>query len=274
MADLTNAEKRKVERVLGMGTGYVLDFSHRTFSEFVEDYVHRDIFDELYAHESGSKANRLRRFFVVESNHVVGTLLRALLAFGRETNSLRETPALADECDSIATRLLQTTPVPDLDALNAATDDRDFEAVARQIREIIEKNKPEDGLDRLHTFTIKYVRGLCEAHGITVTREKPLHSLFGEYVKKLKDEGHLQSTMTERILRTNISNLDAFNDVRNNQSLAHDNKILNYDESLLIFNHVAAVVRFLKSLEYRIQATAKQNAAAVAADDFSDDIPF
>jgi len=118
------------------------------------------------------------------------------------------------------------------------------------------------------------VRGLCETHGIAVTREKPLHSLFGEYVKKLRDEGHLQSTMTERILRSSISTLDAFNDVRNNQSLAHDNKILNYDESLLIFNHVASAVRFLKSLEYRIQAAAKQQAAAAAADDFSDDIPF
>jgi hypothetical protein len=173
---------------------------------------------------------------------------------------------------AIVTRLLSTAPVPDLDALAATTDDRDFEAVARQIREIIEKNQPEDGLDRLHTFTIKFVRGLCEAHGITVTREKPLHSLFGEYVKKLKEEGHLQSTMTERILRTSISNLDAFNDVRNNQSLAHDNKILNYDESLLIFNHVASAVRFLKSLEYRIQAATKQQAAAAA--DFTADIPF
>ena len=60
--------------------------------------------------------------------------------------------------------------------------------------------------------------------------------------------------------------------MRNNQSLAHDNKILNYDESLLIFNHVASAVRFLKSLEYRIQAAVKQQAAAAV--DFTDDIPF
>jgi hypothetical protein len=272
MADLTNAEKRKLERMFGMSSGYVLDFSNRTFAEFIEDHVHRNIYDELYAYGSGSKANRFRRFWEVESNHVVGTLLRELIAHGRESNAFSKDGTIPEDCDRIVTRLLSTAPVPDLDALAATTDDRDFEAVARQIREIIEKNQPEDGLDRLHTFTIKFVRGLCEAHGITVTREKPLHSLFGEYVKKLKEEGHLQSTMTVRILRTSISNLDAFNDVRNNQSLAHDNKILNYDESLLIFNHVASAVRFLKSLEYRIQAATKQQAAAAA--DFTADIPF
>src|ERR1051325_8418637 len=62
-----------------------------------------------------------------------------------------------------------------------------------------------------------------------------LHSLFGEYVKRLKEHGHLESEMTARILKSSISTLEAFNDVRNNQSLAHDNPILNYDEALLIF---------------------------------------
>ena len=55
--------------------------------------------------------------------------------------------------------------------------------------------------------------------------------------------------MTERILKSSISILEAFNDVRNNMSLAHDNSILNYEESLLIFNHVSASIRFINKLE-------------------------
>jgi hypothetical protein len=54
---------------------------------------------------------------------------------------------------------------------------------------------------------------------------------------------------TDRILKSSISVLEAFNDVRNEQSLAQDNPVLNYDESLLIFNHVANSIRFLKNLE-------------------------
>jgi hypothetical protein len=55
--------------------------------------------------------------------------------------------------------------------------------------------------------------------------------------------------MTERILKSSISVMEAFNDVRNVQSLAHDNPILNYDESLLVFNHVSSSIRFITSLE-------------------------
>ncbi len=53
--------------------------------------------------------------------------------------------------------------------------------------------------------------------------------------------------------RSSGSPLEAFNDVRNNQSLAHDNPILYYDEApLLIFNHVASSIRFLRSLQGRL----------------------
>ena len=62
MADLTNAEKRKLERVFGMSSGYVLDFSNRTFSEFIEDHVHRNIYDELYAYGIGLESESFQAF--------------------------------------------------------------------------------------------------------------------------------------------------------------------------------------------------------------------
>lgn len=40
-------------------------------------------------------------------------------------------------------RLVQVGPVPELDALAAMTDERDFEAVAKAVREAIERNEPE-----------------------------------------------------------------------------------------------------------------------------------
>ena len=114
------------------------------------------------------------------------------------------------------------------------------------------------------------MRVLCEERGITVTREKALHSLFGEYVKRLRDDGQLESEMTARILKSSISVLEAFNDVRNTRSLAHDNPVLAYEEALLIFNHVASSVRFIRALEHRIKkAKPPQEAAS-----FEDDIPF
>lgn len=79
--------------------------------------------------------------------------------------------------------------------------------------------------------------------------------------------------MAERILKSSISVLEAFNDVRNNKSLAHDNPILNYEESLLI-NHVAASIRFIKALETKIKTNAKAAKQHASRLPWADDIPF
>jgi Abortive infection C-terminus len=270
MSDLTAGERRKLEKLFQMGSGYVLDFSNRTFAEFIDEKTGRDIYEPRYDYGSGSKANRLRGFWAAEGNHTVGKLLGNLIDYGQESNAFENGGILPENCRQIVARLLQTSPVQDLDALSATVDERDFDTVAKQVREVIEKNQPEAGLDRLHTFVIKFVRTLCEKHGIAIARDKPLHSLFGEYVRRLRDDGHLESEMTTRILKSSISVLEAFSDVRNNQSLAHDNPILNYDESLLIFNHVASSVRFIRSLEMQI----KMATAIEVPVSLDDDIPF
>jgi hypothetical protein len=125
----------------------------------------------------------------------------------------------------------------------------------------------------LHTFVIKYVRTLCNERGLVVTREKPLHSLFGEYVKSVQASGLIESEMTLRILKSSISTLEAFNDVRNNRSLAHDNPILNYDEALLIFNHITSSVRFLSSLQRKLQTQQRKQEQA-SMEILDDDVPF
>jgi len=254
MAEITAFERRKLEKVLGMGDGYVLDFSDRTYAEFFLDF-RVDIDAPEFRVGGGSKAKRMRTFWEIAPNHTVGKVLDGLVSYGLQIDRLGDSnPALVDDCIKIAQRLLSDQPVADVEALTAIADERDFEVVAQHVREAIEKNQPEGALDRLHTFVNKFIRVTCEPHGITIGRDKPLHSVFGEYVKALRASGHLESAMTERILRSSISVLEAFNDVRNNKSLAHDNPILNYDESLLIFNHVASSIRFIKSLEAKIKA--------------------
>jgi len=255
MADLTGVDKRRLERLLGMGSGYVLDFSDRTFSEFFWDYLRIDIDNVKYKANGTSKANRLRTFCAVESEFVVAKAIDELISYGDAESALGgATYEQIEECRQIAQRLRQGVPVAELDYLTATTDEKDFEAVANHLRDLIEKNELEAALDRLHTFVIKYIRTLCEQRGIVVSRDKALHSIFGELVKKMREAGQLEASMTERILKSSISVLEAFNDVRNNQSLAHDNPMLNYEEALLIFNHVAASVRFIKSLEQQAVA--------------------
>lgn len=252
MSDLNSRERRKLEELLGMGSGYVLNFSDRTYFEFFDEFVGKDIDGECYRGRGNSKANRLRSFWEIEPNHTVAKALSELLTHAREEGHTLNRH-LVDECQSIITRLSLDKPVADIDAISGDGEDRNFDLVAQAVRESIDKNQPEIGLDRLHLFVVKFVRSICETHGLPHDRGIPLNGLFGGYVKFLTKNGHLTSDMTERILKSSIANLGAFDYVRNNHTLAHDNAILSYDESLLIFNHIASAVRFIKALEDRIR---------------------
>ena len=271
MADLTNLEKRSLEKLLNMGGGYVLNFSNRTFDEFVFDSTTRNIYDGLYDSGSGSKANRLRAFWTSEPNHIVGKLLADLVAYVQEINAEPPGSSLLESCRRTAERLQAEGPVPEIETLASVSTERDFATLARSVKEAITANQPEAGLDRLHTFVTKYLRGLCSRHDAMAGRDEPLHSLIGKYVKALKAAGHITSEMTERILKSSIGTLEAFNHVRNNHSLAHDNPTLNYDESVLILNHVTACVRFIESVERRIAPSPIVPSPEEVPDD---DIPF
>lgn len=255
MADLSFIEKRTIEKFLEMESGYVLDFSNRTIQEFLIDSMGINIYDDKYDYSSGSKANRVRGFLRVESNYNAGVLIEKLCEYwisqihagDRDYDQSDENRY--KECLKIAHRLKSDGPVENIDSLKPNSDDQDFSKLSKSIRDSIEKNEPEAALDRLHTFVVKYVRELCSKHEIEFEQNHPLHSLFGAYVKHLIGKELIESEMTERILKSSISILEAFNDVRNNKSFAHDNTILNYNESILIFNDVSNVIKFIESIE-------------------------
>jgi hypothetical protein len=106
MSNLTNLEKRKFEQLLGMDTGYVLNFTNRSFAEFIRDSTGRDIYDSRYDYGSGSKANRLRAFWQREDNGVVGKLMSEMLDYADAKGAQQEV------CRLIVARLLQDGPVP------------------------------------------------------------------------------------------------------------------------------------------------------------------
>jgi len=99
MSSLTAIEKRALEKLLGMNSGYVLDFSNRTFQKFVLEVTDLDI-DREEIGGTGSKAARLRFFWKTQPDHIVGKLLGALVEYV-ETESLSKDQSLA-----IAKRLL------------------------------------------------------------------------------------------------------------------------------------------------------------------------
>ncbi|MEG4207259.1 abortive infection family protein [Microcoleus sp. Pol7_A1] len=255
MSDLSSIEKVKLGKIFEMEGGYVLDFSNITFQEFIIENTNIDISDGKYDYASGSKANRLKAFWAQEANYIVGKLISALLEYWQTKRLInhieisQSEQALFDDCSTIPERLKQDSIVENIDAIQPYSNDKEFSVLAKSIRENIQNNEPEVALDRLHTYMVKYTKKLCDKHGISYDKNKPLHSLFGEYVNYLRQNRFIESQMTEKILKHSTKILDDFNHVRNHQSLAHDNPILNYHESVLIFNNVSSAIKFIEAIE-------------------------
>jgi hypothetical protein len=81
VATLTTTEKQILEKLFQMGSGYVLNFSDRTFGEFFRDDLQIDIFDPKYNYASGSKANRMRGFWQSSDDALIGKSIQQLLNY-------------------------------------------------------------------------------------------------------------------------------------------------------------------------------------------------
>ncbi|MHB2027148.1 MAG: abortive infection family protein [Elusimicrobiota bacterium] len=113
MNSLSITDRYNLEKFLGMSSGYVLNFSNRTFGEFVSEQVAVDIDSGRYGIMGSSKANKLRSFWKLESDHTVGKLLLALINYGvfLNTQQTLEDKALENRCRQIAARLITNAPI-------------------------------------------------------------------------------------------------------------------------------------------------------------------
>lgn len=96
VADIDNTTKLKLESILGMGGGYVLDFSDAIFADFVKTSVGFDPYEKYPS--DFSKAKRLRQIWQEESDANVAKLNSDLLERWRVSKFLAgETPTAAED---------------------------------------------------------------------------------------------------------------------------------------------------------------------------------
>lgn len=83
MSTLRMLERDCIEALFGMGSGYVMVFSNRTFAEFFRESARVDIYSDKYAGQGDWKAKRLRAFIEVEMDAAVGKVLADLFEYWR-----------------------------------------------------------------------------------------------------------------------------------------------------------------------------------------------
>lgn len=122
-----------------------------------------------------------------------------------------------------------------------------------EILRLVEEGKPVLALDRLHTFTTTFLRKICERNNISVTTKSgkylPIHSLLGQLCTRYDETNAFESDFTLISLRMSISLLEKFNEIRNNQSYAHSNIVLNKNEAKLVLEIVSSIMNFLDTIQ-------------------------
>ena len=256
MADISFIQKPRIERVLEMQSGYVLDFSNNSFRDFVAESSGLDIYSERYENHSGSKANRLRKFFQVESNYVVGKLLLDLLSYRENlpnySNPWKEKVSQGDVdfVRELANALIQEHGYVEVADIPVENFHDSFRLLRNSVDLSIKNDDPISGIDRLHTFLIEYTRMKLNKFGIDYNEHKSLNAVFGKVVNFYQENNFMQTPMSIRLLRTSISNIEAFNRVRNDHSLAHgNNNIINKNEAKLIYNSIISLINYIESFD-------------------------
>lgn len=142
-----------IDDVLQMGSGYVLNFSDKTFATFFRETFGIDIDDQVYKTQGTSKAKRLRTFLQSTSPPLVGKVLDHLLE-----HRLRNVDAIINEATlaryrALAAELGGTGTAPKNAAANDTTlspSDALLDARMGRLRTAVEQVEREDARKRDH----------------------------------------------------------------------------------------------------------------------------
>jgi hypothetical protein len=216
MSCLTTRDKQVLEAFLGMGSGYVLDFSDRTFAAFVHETVGIEIHADKYTVNGTSKANKLRAVWGVESDFLVGRLLNALADYAEESanETIEEDKKKTEFCRGIASRLLSGGP--SLDDLKQKAQTLNANHLAEQIRRM------QDSVEADPSLAIGTAKELIETCCKTILAERgqkisgtpDISTLTKATFKQLNlvPEGIPNSARGAEVIRRILSNLSTVGD--------------------------------------------------------------
>lgn len=254
---IPRASREALEKCLGMESGYVLDFSDRTFADFFYETVNIDVqVSNLFDGRGTSKAKRLRAFIENSRPGLVAKVLRELWEYrvaGKDGSKEQDEDQLRERYFAVVALFEGEDTSIDTSAFEAFEPNETLEELVAAIRRDLDAKRPQAAMDRLHTYCMKRFASLIRKHGGEESgKNDPLHSRVGKYVKLLRKQRTF-TPMSDRIIRSSINVFEALNPIRNDQSFAHDNPdLIEMEEARFIFDSVTAILRYVKAIDTRL----------------------
>jgi restriction endonuclease len=180
MVNIRSVDMQHIDDIFDMGSGYVLNFSDRTFAQFFAEELNIDIDDSIHQKSGTSKAKRLRTFLQTADKAIV---VRALNALWEYREAVRERFGNAEKLQNPHGRLLAIINRLQSEAPASASNDRpatpafDRQAIARLRDDLI-------GLSRLdpHPRGYAFEKFLCEAFTLFGLEPRDPFRLRGEQI--------------------------------------------------------------------------------------------
>jgi len=256
MSKLEFVEKNRLETLFGMKGGYVLDFSDRSFAEFFVDF-NIDIHDDKYCEQGTSKAKKLREFWKIENDYLVGKVVQSLIHIAEDSSPVesKEESELIEDCKKIATRLLSGQV--DLDSLKQTATRYDAKHLAMQIKRAGDSVQ-EDPVLAIGTAK-EIIETCCKTilaeRGNPVTGTPNMPKLIRETLKQLKlipeniNEEARGSDVIKRLLQNLGTVADGLAELRGLYGTGHGKhgktKSLSARHAKLAVGAAATLARFL-----------------------------
>lgn len=222
MSSLTAREKARLEKLFDMGGGWVLHFSDATIGTFFGEEVGIDIHDQKYQGTGTSKAKKLREFWRLESDYLVGKVTKAMVEEAEEklfvssswmpstdADQDQEKRQLLEDCKAIATRLLSGQV--NLDHLKNTATAFDARHLAEQIRRIEQSinDDPALAIGTAKELIETCCKTILAERGKPVTGTPDIPTLTKETLKELNlvPEGIHEQSRGSDVIKRLLSNL-------------------------------------------------------------------
>jgi hypothetical protein len=235
--------KRVTHGYIGVSATDILDdFSHKSLKEFYPRYCELDI-------DMDSFMGNLRKKFEAVLASVPprdqAKILRGVVAKCPVTSFKKtRTTAARDELLKMADRLEGAMQAPNLKEMTEST----WRAI-EDAKVLLKTNGPISAVDRVHTAIHAYLKLICDVAEITCNPDANVEALFGlirDQHMRFKDLA-TRSKNIVAILRSMAKVFTAVNDIRNNESMAHPNELLEEDEAMLVINAAWTALHYIDS---------------------------
>ena len=216
MSSLTVTERTKLEQLLDTSSGYVSNFVDTSFEHFFADEVGVEIHSQKYSTNGTSKAKKLREFWRLESDYLVGKSIAALIKHVEERFTYDspidpEKQRLLEPCKAIATRLLSgNVNLGHLKETAVVFDGKHFAEQIRRIEQSVQSD-PALAIGTAKELIETCCKTILAERGKPVTGTPDIPALTKETLKELKlvPEGIHESVRGSDVIRRLLQNLGA-----------------------------------------------------------------